>query len=213
MVKKTMGNNRNSTELKQITFAPIVKEEIKLKREFKMPTIANKYDIKTVQKIHKATFQIVDVLIDKLKDGFQITDALSAFSLFSPIKDIGANWKQAALEYGDLNEQESSQLLYEVGEEILHTAGIDPYDIGTRNIDHLMFVLKLIGDMYDLIAEKLKDGYQPEDLDKLPEFTEILVKILGKINEAALDASDLQGIEYVEMGKYLTLRIHRALRA
>lgn len=33
MVTKTMGNNRNSTELKQITFAPIAKEPIILPRE------------------------------------------------------------------------------------------------------------------------------------------------------------------------------------
>lgn len=205
-----MGNNGNSTELKQITFAPMAKEEIKLKREeFKMP---DKYDIKSVQKIHKATFQLIDLLIDKLKDGFQITDALSIFSLIGPVKDIGANWKQAALEYKDLTPLESSQLIYEVGEQALRTANIDPNDTGTRNIDNLMFVLTIIGDMYDLIADKLADGYQPEDLNELPEFTSLIIKILGKINEAALDAKDLQGAEYVEIARYLTLRIHRALR-
>lgn len=207
-----MGNNRNSTELKEITFAPIAKQEITLKREFKMPKIAEKHDIKSVQKIHKATFQIVDILIEKLKDGFQITDALSVFSLIAPIKDIGANWKQAALEYKDLTPLESSQLMYEIGEQVLKTADIDPNDTGTRNIDNLMFVLTLVGDMYDLIADKLADGYQPEDLNQLPEFTALIIKMLGKINEAALDAKDLQGAEYVEIARYLTLRIHRALR-
>ena len=203
-----MGNNGSSTGIKQITFAPTVHEEIKLKREFKMPEI---YDIKNIQKIHKATFQIVDVLIDKLRDGFQITDAFSAFSLFSPIKDIGANWKQAAVEYKSLNELESSQLVHEVGEQILKVAGVNANDVGTRDIDNLMFVLALVGNMYDLIADKLADGYQPEDLNGLPEFTEIIIKILGKINEASLDAKDLQAGEYVEIARYLTLRIHRAL--
>lgn len=211
MVKKTMGNNGSSTGIKQITFAPIVKEEIKLKREFKMPTIAKKYDIKTIQKVHQSVFKIADILIDKLKDGVQFSDSFAIVSLYSPIKDISHYWTQAAKEYNDIDDQELPQLVYEVGEQALVKAGVDINDIGSRNIDHLMFVLSLIGDMYDLIAEKLKDGYQPEDLDDLPEFTELFVKILGKINDASLDVQDLKGIEYVEISKYLSGRVYGAL--
>ena len=199
-----------------ITKAEIAKEnhlEIfkKSRGAFDMPKIAEKYDIKAIQKLHKATFKIVDVLIEKLKDGFQITDAFGAFSLFSPVKDISANWKQAALEYKELSPSESSQLFDEVGQEILRLTGVKSNDIGERGIDHLMFVLTLVGDLYDLIADKLKDGYQAEDLDELPEFTNILIQILGKIDEASLDAKDLKPVEYVEMGRYLTLRVHGAL--
>lgn len=211
-----MGNNRNSTKFKEITKAPIAKELIELKRELKgvgNMAIQKEYGIEHVRKIHNSVFSITDVLIDKLKDGFQITDAIGFISIYGPIKDISANWSKAKLEYCDLDNYESSQIVGDVMARAYTLAGGDLDNTGERNIDKLMFVLTKLGDLVDTINEKLSDGMQPEDLNSLPEVTELLIAIIKDINEAALDAKDLKGREYVEIARYLTLRIHGALAA
>lgn len=196
---------------KEITKAPTVKEPINLKREFIMPEIKGQYGIEHIQKLHNSIFAITTVLIDKLKDGFQITDAIGFISIYSPIKDIANNWGQAKLEYCDLDERESSQIVGDVMARAYTLAGGDLDNTGERGIDKLMFVLTKIADLVDIINEKLSDGYQPEDLNLLPEVTELILIIIKNINEATLDAKDLKGREYVEIVRYLTLRIHGAL--
>jgi hypothetical protein len=195
----------------EITKAEIEKEKINLKREFKMPKIQEGYGIDHIRKIDNAVFKIADILIDKLQDGFQITDAIGIISLYSPAKDIANNWTEAKKEYKDLDELESSQLVSEVLTRALTTAGLDLSYNGTRDISHLMFVLTQVGDLVDVIQFKLQDGYQPEDLVLLPDVTALVIKIVNDISEAGLDAKDLQGAEYVEIARYLTLRIHGAL--
>lgn len=194
-----------------ITKAEIAKEPINLKRDFKMPEIKEKYGIDHIRKIDNAVFKITDVLIDKLKDGFQLMDATGIISIYSPIKDISNNWLEAKKEYKDLDPMESSQLVVEVGTRALTIAGMDLAYNGTRDISHLMYVLTKVGDLVDIINDKLKDGFQPEDIGALDEVTDLIIKVATEVSEAALDAKDLQGAEYLEIARYLTLRVHGAL--
>lgn len=177
----------------------------------KMPKVDKQYGITHLQAINKNTIEIAGILTEKLKDGFQITDTFAGFALFGRFKNIGSNWEQAKLEYGELDNMESSQLSAEILSGSLELAGVDLDNVGNRGIDDFMFVLTKVGDLYELINDKLADGWQAEDLDTLPEFTIIVAEILKRLEQATLDVKDLKGREYVQAIKYLVFRIHGAL--
>lgn len=210
-----MENNRNSTGLKQITKAPIAKQEFKLKREFNMPTaiaeLQNKYGIDNLLTINQSVEDIVKIIIDKLSDGFQLTDGLAAFSLISPLKTVGDKWSEAKKEYSDLVPEETATVTNDLVLRGLNVGGVDLNSVGNRGIDDFLYALGLVADLYDLIDEKLADGYQAEDLEELPEVTEIVLKIFKRLEEVILDIKDLSGREYAEAIKYLALRVHTAL--
>lgn len=210
-----MENNRSSTGLKQITKAPIVKQEFKLKREFNMPTaiaeLQNKYGIDNLLTINQSVEDIVRIIIDKLSDGFQLTDGLAAFSLISPLKTVGDKWSEAKKEYSDLVPEETATVTNDLVIRGLNVGGVDLNNVGNRGIDDFLYALGLVADLYDLIDEKLADGYQAEDLEELPEVTEIVLKIFKRLEEVILDIKDISGREYAEAIKYLALRVHTAL--
>ncbi len=199
----------------QISTAKIVKQKFNLKRGFTMPTaiqkLENKYGIDSLLAINNETENIVKVIIEKLSDGFQLTDGFAAFSLISPLKTVGDNWAQAKLEYSDLIPTETATVLSDLTERGLKLAGLDLNDTGKRGIDDLMIVLTYVADLYDLINDKLADGYQPKDLESTPEVAHIMVKIFGHLEAVTLDVKDLSGREYSEAVHYLALRIHSAL--
>lgn len=201
-----------------ITQAPIVKESTlerfkKLRGAFKMPKDLEpkKYGIKSILKIHENAEKIVSSIIDKLRDGFQLTDGLVAFSLISPIKSTADHWPQAKLEYGDLDPVESSSLTADLTRRAIAVGGVDLNNTGNRSIKDLMIVIELIADMYDIINMKLADGFQTKDLESAPELTNIILQIYEHLANATLDVKDLKGREYVHVIEYLTLRIHVAL--
>jgi hypothetical protein len=210
-----MENNRSSTGLKQITKAPIAKQEFKLKREFIMPTaiaeLQNKYGIDNLLTINQSVEDIVKIIIDKLSDGFQLTDGLAAFSLISPLKTVGDKWSEAKKEYSDLVPEETATVTNDLVIRGLNVGGVDLNNVGNRGIDDFIYALGLVADLYDLIDEKLADGYQAEDLEELPEVTEIVLKIFKRLEEVILDIKDISGREYAEAIKYLALRVHTAL--
>lgn len=210
-----MENNRNSTGFKQITKAPIAKQEFKLKREFNMPTaiaeLQNKYGIDNLLTINQSVEDIVKIIIDKLSDGFQLTDGLAAFSLISPLKTVGDKWSEAKKEYSDLIPEETATVTNDLVLRGLNVGGVDLNNVGNRGIDDFLYALGLVADLYDLIDEKLADGYQAEDLEELPEVTEIVLKIFKRLEEVILDIKDISGREYAEAIKYLALRVHSAL--
>ena len=199
----------------QITKAKIVKQKFNLKRGFKMPTamqkLQNKYGTDSLMAINENTEKIVQVIINKLSDGFQLTDGFAAFSLISPLKEVGDNWEMAKKEYTDLVPEESAIVFTDLANRGLKLAGVDLNDTGKRGIDDLMIVLTYIADLYDLIDEKLADGYQAEDLESLPEVTGVMLKIFQHLEDVILDIKDLSGREYTEAIRYLTLRVHTAL--
>jgi hypothetical protein len=199
----------------QITKAKREKQKFNLKRGFKMPTamqkLQNKYGTDSLMAINENTEKIVQVIINKLSDGFQLTDGFAAFSLISPLKAVGDNWEMAKKEYNDLVPEESAIVFTDLANRGLKLVGVDLNDTGKRGIDDLMIVLTYIADLYDLIDEKLADGYQAEDLESLPEVTGVMLKIFQHLEDVILDIKDLSGREYTEAIRYLTLRVHTAL--
>ena len=199
----------------QITKANTIKQKYNLKRVFTMPTaiqkLENKYGIDSLIAINNDTERIVSVIIEKLSDGFQLQDGFAAFSLISPLKGIGDNWSQAKLEYNDLIPTETATVLADLTERGLKLGGVDLNNTGKRGIDDLMIVLTYVADLYDLINDKLADGYQPKDLESTPEVAQIMVQIFSHLEAVTLDVKDLSGREYSEAVRYLALRIHSAL--
>jgi hypothetical protein len=169
--------------------------------------------IENVERLYEKAYGLIYVLFNTFKDGFQVKDIAALPQIWGLINDVQTILPLAQSEVKLARKGEIERLVYSLGGYLrtLVKDFVPTTKKQAKGVKNIVEVIKNMVALYTLINESLKDGYQHEDLAKLPQAVGHIQVIASSYEDFLAEIKELSPDEVIEIGTVLGVEIYNII--